>query len=195
MVATSCQWLHLNHVHAVVQPLLKVNYFVATNLAAASSKLSRLIVVCSNRLQIQDEVTQVVIHELIHAYDECRAANLDWSNCAHHACREVVTDILHLQELETKRVLLDIFKVKQQKSAEAGTIPSFYKKKPEEGSIKHRVQRLAKYRFLKKQSDLLLNVDDLDAMWVCLRENCVIDDATGAEKLPCMPGDNNECSP
>ncbi|KAG6434166.1 hypothetical protein SASPL_105788 [Salvia splendens] len=87
-----------------------------------------------------------------------------------------------LMELETKRILLDIFKAKQQKSAEAGTIPSFYKKKPEEGSISHRVQRLAKYRFLKKQSDLLLNADDLDAMWVCLRENCVIDDATGAEK-------------
>ncbi|CAI9118747.1 OLC1v1020351C1 [Oldenlandia corymbosa var. corymbosa] len=88
-----------------------------------------------------------------------------------------------LMELETKRILLDIFKEKQQKSAEAGTIPSFYKKKPEEGSISHRVQRLAKYRFLKKQSDLLLNADDLDAMWVCLRENCVIDDATGAEKM------------
>jgi hypothetical protein len=29
----------------------------------------------------------------------------------------------------------------------------------------------------------LLNADDLDAMWVCLRENCVIDDATGAEKV------------
>jgi len=28
-----------------------------------------------------------------------------------------------------------------------------------------------------------LNADDLDAMWVCLRENCVIDDATGAEKV------------
>ncbi|THG23973.1 hypothetical protein TEA_017010 [Camellia sinensis var. sinensis] len=88
-----------------------------------------------------------------------------------------------LMELETKRILLDIFKEKQQKSAEAGTIPSFYKKKPEEGSISHRVQRLAKYRFLRKQSDLLLNADDLDAMWVCLRENCVIDDATGAEKV------------
>ncbi|GJU03544.1 probable serine/threonine-protein phosphatase 2A regulatory subunit B'' subunit TON2 [Tanacetum coccineum] len=86
-------------------------------------------------------------------------------------------------ELETKRILLDIFKEKQQKSAEAGTIPSFYKKKPEDGSISHKVQRLAKYRFLKKQSDLLLNADDLDAMWVCLRENCVIDDATGAEKM------------
>nr|GFC54570.1 putative serine/threonine-protein phosphatase 2A regulatory subunit B'' subunit TON2 [Tanacetum cinerariifolium] len=55
--------------------------------------------------------------------------------------------------------------------------------KPEDGSISHKVQRLAKYRFLKKQSDLLLNADDLDAMWVCLRENCVIDDATGAEKV------------
>nr|GMD77759.1 probable serine/threonine-protein phosphatase 2A regulatory subunit B'' subunit TON2 [Ipomoea batatas] len=88
-----------------------------------------------------------------------------------------------LMELETKKILLDIFKEKQQKSAAAGTIPSFYKKKPEDGSISHRVQRLAKYRFLKKQSDLLLNADDLDAMWVCLRENCVIDDATGAEKM------------
>ena len=34
---------------------------------------------------------------------------------------------------------------------------------------------------LQKQS--LFNADDLDAMWVCLRENCVIDDATGAEKV------------
>ncbi|XP_078440529.1 tonneau 2 (TON2) isoform X2 [Wolffia australiana] len=88
-----------------------------------------------------------------------------------------------LMELETKRLLLEIFKERQQKNEEAGTIPSFYKKKPEEGSISHRVQRLAKYRFLKKQSDLLLNADDLDAMWVCLRENCMIDDATGAEKM------------
>jgi inner membrane protease ATP23 len=45
--------------------------------------------VCSNHMSIQDEVNQVVIHELIHAYDDCRAANLDWANCAHHACSEV----------------------------------------------------------------------------------------------------------
>ncbi|KAF2316539.1 hypothetical protein GH714_041880 [Hevea brasiliensis] len=42
-----------------------------------------------NHMNIQDEVNQVVIHELIHAYDDCRAANLDWSNCAHHACSEI----------------------------------------------------------------------------------------------------------
>ncbi|KAF3656150.1 putative MLP-like protein 34-like [Capsicum annuum] len=42
-----------------------------------------------NYMNIQDEVNQVVIHELIHAYDDCRAANLDWANCAHHACSEI----------------------------------------------------------------------------------------------------------
>ncbi|CAI0457154.1 unnamed protein product [Linum tenue] len=47
------------------------------------------IQVCSNQMNIQDEVNQVVIHELIHAFDECRAANLDWTNCAHHACSEI----------------------------------------------------------------------------------------------------------
>ncbi|XP_010549759.1 PREDICTED: mitochondrial inner membrane protease ATP23 [Tarenaya hassleriana] len=47
------------------------------------------ITVCSNYLTIQDEVNQVVIHELIHAYDECRAKNLDWLNCAHHSCSEI----------------------------------------------------------------------------------------------------------
>lgn len=47
------------------------------------------ITVCSNYMNVQDEVNQVVIHELIHAYDDCRAANLDWSNCAHHACSEI----------------------------------------------------------------------------------------------------------
>lgn len=40
-------------------------------------------------MNMQDEVNQVVIHELIHAYDDCRAANLDWADCAHHACSEV----------------------------------------------------------------------------------------------------------
>ena len=45
--------------------------------------------VCSNNLKIQDSVNQVVIRELIHAFDDCRGANLDWTDCAHHACTEV----------------------------------------------------------------------------------------------------------
>ncbi|WVY89069.1 hypothetical protein V8G54_037987 (chloroplast) [Vigna mungo] len=47
-----------------------------------------MIKVCSNYVRIQDDVNQVVIRELIHAFDDCRAANLDWSDCAHHACTE-----------------------------------------------------------------------------------------------------------
>ncbi|KAH6830514.1 Ku70-binding family protein [Perilla frutescens var. hirtella] len=47
------------------------------------------VVVCCNHLLIQDQVTQVVVHELIHAYDDCRAANFNLNNCAHHACSEI----------------------------------------------------------------------------------------------------------
>ncbi|KAK9673448.1 hypothetical protein RND81_12G168600 [Saponaria officinalis] len=47
------------------------------------------IMICSNNIDLQDEVDQVVIHELIHAYDDCRAGNLNWTNCAHHVCSEI----------------------------------------------------------------------------------------------------------
>ncbi|RYR25197.1 hypothetical protein Ahy_B02g058853 isoform B [Arachis hypogaea] len=47
------------------------------------------IFVCSNHVRFQDEVNQLIIHELIHAYDDCRAVNLHWNNCAHQACSEV----------------------------------------------------------------------------------------------------------
>ncbi|XP_019183455.1 mitochondrial inner membrane protease ATP23 homolog [Ipomoea triloba] len=46
------------------------------------------VVVCSNHMNIQDEVNQVVIHALIHAYDDCRA-NIDWTDCAHLACSKI----------------------------------------------------------------------------------------------------------
>ncbi|XP_019183454.1 PREDICTED: mitochondrial inner membrane protease ATP23-like [Ipomoea nil] len=47
------------------------------------------IQVCANNLRFQDEVTQVLIHELIHAYDQCRAKNMDWGNRTHRACTEI----------------------------------------------------------------------------------------------------------
>ncbi|KAH6810200.1 Ku70-binding family protein [Perilla frutescens var. frutescens] len=47
------------------------------------------IYVCCNNIKTQDDVTQLMIHELIHAYDECRAKNLDWKNCYHQACAEI----------------------------------------------------------------------------------------------------------
>ncbi|KMZ70744.1 Mitochondrial inner membrane protease ATP23 [Zostera marina] len=45
--------------------------------------------VCSNHMIYQDEINQVIIHELIHAYDDCRVKNLLWTNCAHLACAEI----------------------------------------------------------------------------------------------------------
>ena len=47
------------------------------------------MVVCSNYVQYQAEVDVIIAHELVHALDHCRAANLDWSDCRHHACSEV----------------------------------------------------------------------------------------------------------
>ncbi|KAH8947951.1 hypothetical protein BDL97_11G071800 [Sphagnum fallax] len=38
------------------------------------------VVICSNHVMLQDEVDVALTHELLHAYDHCRAANLDWTN-------------------------------------------------------------------------------------------------------------------
>jgi inner membrane protease ATP23 len=46
------------------------------------------VVLCHNHLKTQDSVDQTITHELIHAYDQCRA-KIDWTNCDHHACSEV----------------------------------------------------------------------------------------------------------
>ena len=59
------------------------NVLVATSLAGVAQ-----VVICHNRLCSQEEVSQALTHELIHAYDHCRSRNLDWSNCEHHACSE-----------------------------------------------------------------------------------------------------------
>jgi len=47
------------------------------------------VILCHNHLGSQEEVNHALTHELIHAYDHCRAKNLDWCNCAHHACSEI----------------------------------------------------------------------------------------------------------
>lgn len=52
---------------------------------------------------------------------------LPWISASLKASYSSVLFLFYV-ELETKRILLDIFKEKQQKSVEAGTIPSFYKK-------------------------------------------------------------------
>lgn len=46
------------------------------------------IIMCENK-QIDTRMFQnTVIHELIHAYDICRA-KVDWNNCRHYACTEI----------------------------------------------------------------------------------------------------------
>ncbi|KAJ6752837.1 MITOCHONDRIAL INNER MEMBRANE PROTEASE [Salix koriyanagi] len=68
------------------------NFFKAVNCdksIAGGYVRGKGIMVCSNHMNIQDDVNQVVAHELIHAYDDCQAANLDWADCAHHACSEI----------------------------------------------------------------------------------------------------------
>ena len=47
------------------------------------------VIMCYNHLASQEEVTHALTHELIHAYDHCRAKDLDWCNCEHHACSEI----------------------------------------------------------------------------------------------------------
>jgi hypothetical protein len=56
------------------------------------------VVICSNHVMLQDEVDVALTHELLHAYDHCRAANLDWTNCEHHACSEVCFSLFSFQQ-------------------------------------------------------------------------------------------------
>eukprot|EP00741_Cyanophora_paradoxa_P021647 tig00000241_g20894.t1 len=46
------------------------------------------IVLCGNRVENLIHAEQLVTHELIHAYDECRA-KVRWDDCVHHACSEI----------------------------------------------------------------------------------------------------------
>jgi mitochondrial inner membrane protease ATP23 len=46
------------------------------------------IVLCANHIRTQDHANTTLVHETIHAFDQCRA-KVDWSNCVHHACSEI----------------------------------------------------------------------------------------------------------
>jgi hypothetical protein len=52
-------------------------------------------------MQYQDMISQVIIHELIHAYDDCVVKNMEWKNCAHHACSEVPEYLPHKFEFSS----------------------------------------------------------------------------------------------
>jgi inner membrane protease ATP23 len=46
------------------------------------------VVICENKIENKVLVRDTMLHEGVHAFDDCRA-NVDWSNCVHHACSEV----------------------------------------------------------------------------------------------------------
>eukprot|EP01135_Chromosphaera_perkinsii_P012001 Nk52_evm9s2568 gene=Nk52_evmTU9s2568 len=48
----------------------------------------RGVVLCEESLFSQTLVEETLIHELIHAFDHCRA-KVDWADCRHHACSEI----------------------------------------------------------------------------------------------------------
>uniref|UniRef100_A0A8D0CGT9 Mitochondrial inner membrane protease ATP23 n=1 Tax=Salvator merianae TaxID=96440 RepID=A0A8D0CGT9_SALMN len=51
--------------------------------------LASQIVLCQNTIQSQSQMNRVVTHELIHAFDHCRA-HVDWfNNVKHLACSEI----------------------------------------------------------------------------------------------------------
>ena len=52
--------------------------------------VSQVTICCNEEAQLhsQQEVNNAMVHELLHAYDHCRAGGLDWANCDHHACSE-----------------------------------------------------------------------------------------------------------
>ncbi len=48
------------------------------------------IIMCEdNKVAMERETFEhTLVHELVHAYDQCRA-KIEWKNCLHHACTEI----------------------------------------------------------------------------------------------------------
>lgn len=46
------------------------------------------VILCANHIGSQEHASTTIVHEAVHAFDECRA-NVDWTNCVHHACSEI----------------------------------------------------------------------------------------------------------
>eukprot|EP00300_Choanocystis_sp_HF-7_P022244 c21429_g1_i1.p1 GENE.c21429_g1_i1~~c21429_g1_i1.p1 ORF type:complete len:198 (+),score=30.08 c21429_g1_i1:141-734(+) len=46
------------------------------------------IVLCVENVTSAAMVQEVITHEMVHAFDECRAV-MDWNNCLIHACSEI----------------------------------------------------------------------------------------------------------
>lgn len=64
--------------------------FVVPNHSDKSTEYKPQIIMCEdNKVAMEKETFEhTLIHELVHAYDQCRA-NINWTDCIQHACTEV----------------------------------------------------------------------------------------------------------
>ena len=46
------------------------------------------IILCQDSIVSQQHMNHTVAHEMVHAFDHCRA-KVDWTDCRHHACSEI----------------------------------------------------------------------------------------------------------
>ena len=51
-------------------------------------KYNPAVILCTDRKIDRTTFENTVVHELVHAYDQCRI-KLDWKSCLHHACTEI----------------------------------------------------------------------------------------------------------
>jgi len=60
------------------------------------------VYLCENNIYNSDNMTDVITHELIHAFDNCRA-KVDFLNPRHLACTEVRTSVVrHWRSRQTR---------------------------------------------------------------------------------------------
>jgi mitochondrial inner membrane protease ATP23 len=86
--AQSCS--AINRLHSMSPFDQSLTHFRFRHISCCSvCYLNSQVIICHNYLGSQEEVDHALLHELVHAYDHCRASNLDWANCEHHACSEV----------------------------------------------------------------------------------------------------------
>ena len=50
------------------------------------------VVLCENTIYSQGCMNDVLTHELVHAYDDCRG-HVNWDNLEHLACSEVSSNV------------------------------------------------------------------------------------------------------
>jgi inner membrane protease ATP23 len=88
--------------------------------ALTHARCSGQVVLCRDHIT-KKQIPTTLTHELIHAYDYCRAKGFDLTNCEHHACTEVSFAlrciVVHCRTLHTTLPLTRGFCVVQIRAA------------------------------------------------------------------------------